>query len=235
MTATDTAIGDDDSLLAAEYVLRLLKPGEEQDFESRLLTDRGLMAAVAGWASRLSGMDDEVAEVVPHRSVKAGLTERLFGAEEKPRSILERLGLWQAVSFASLGLAAFLAWQSLQVPQPAEPVARGPLYVSEIAAEDQSLRILAVYDSDAGRLQVNRTAGQAAPGRALELWAIAGDSAPVSLGVLPEGSGADVPLPAGLRAQVAGLTLAISDEPPGGSPTGQPTGAVLAVGQVTEL
>ena len=34
---------------------------------------------------------------------------------------------------------------------------------------------------------------------------------------------------------IAGLTLAISDEPPGGSPTGQPTGAVLAVGTVTEL
>jgi len=29
--------------------------------------------------------------------------------------------------------------------------------------------------------------------------------------------------------------LAISDEPPGGSPTGAPTGAVLAVGAVTTI
>ena len=38
-----------------------------------------------------------------------------------------------------------------------------------------------------------------------------------------------------LGKSIAQLTLAISDEPPGGSPTGQPTGAVLALGAVTEL
>jgi anti-sigma-K factor RskA len=44
-----------------------------------------------------------------------------------------------------------------------------------------------------------------------------------------------LPLPEALRGTVAGLVLAVSDEPPGGSPTGAPTGAVLAVGQVSAL
>ena len=36
-------------------------------------------------------------------------------------------------------------------------------------------------------------------------------------------------------ASLAGGVLAISDEPDGGSPTGLPTGAVLATGQVLPL
>lgn len=236
MTATDTTPQGNDSLLAAEYVLRLLKPAEERAFETRLLEERPLMAEVAVWTNHFSGMDAEVAEVTPDTHVKKSLQARLFGEEEKAKpSFFERLGLWQAVSFASFGLAAFLAWQTLQVPEPAQQPQRGPLYVSEIAAEDQSLRLVAVYDSDAGQLKINRTAGAAAEGRALELWAIAEGNAPVSLGVLPETPEAGVAIPAELRGGVGALTLAISDEPPGGSPTGAPTGDVLAVGKVTEL
>ena len=224
---------EDDGLLAAEYVLRLLEPEEERAFEARLEDEPELIEQVAAWASRLSGMDVEFAETTPRAAVKADLTERLFGAPERRVPFWQKLGLWQGVSFASILLAGFFAWQVLQ--QDPDAPGRGPLYVSEIAAEDQSLRVLAVYDSDAGELQINRTAGQAASGRALELWAIAEGNAPVSLGVLPEAQTAGVPLPEEFRTQLTSLTLAISDEPPGGSPTGQPTGAVLAVGTVTEL
>jgi anti-sigma-K factor RskA len=55
------------------------------------------------------------------------------------------------------------------------------------------------------------------------------------LGVLPADPTTAVILPEALRADVADLVLAVSDEPPGGSPTGAPTGAVLAVGQVSGL
>lgn len=223
---------DDDSQLAAEYVLRLLPPEEERAFEARLAVEPALMTEVGIWTSHLAGMDGEFGEETPGARVKAALQARLFGDTHHSTPFWQRLGLWQGVSFASLALAAFMTWQSLQVP---EIPARGPLYVSEITAEDQSLRLLAVYDSTAGELQISRTNGEAATGRVLELWAIAEGDAPVSLGVLPEAQTAGVVLPDQLRARVAGLTLAISDEPPGGSPTGQPTGAVLAVGTVVEL
>ena len=223
---------DDDSLLAAEYVLRLLPPDEARAFAERLASEPALRDEVAFWAERLSGLDAEFSEEPPRAAVKETLMARLFG--DTAPSVWQRLGLWQGLSFASLLLAGFFAWQLLQAP-PQEIPGRGPLYVSEIAADDQSLRVLAVYDSDAGELQINRTAGQAASGRVLELWAIAEGAAPVSLGVLPEAQTTGVSLPEQFRAQVADLTLAISDEPPGGSPTGQPTGAVLAVGTVTEL
>lgn len=228
---------EDDDLLAAEYVLRLLSPEDERAFEARLGSDAALMDRVSAWTERLSGMDTEFAEETPRAAIKAELTERLFGAPVQATpstSFWQRLGLWQGLSFASLLVAGFFAWQTMQT-EPAETPGRGPLYVSEIVAEDQSLRVLAVYDSDAGALQINRTDGAAAAGRSLELWAIAEGDAPVSLGILPEGQSADIPLPEEFRATVASLTLAITDEPQGGSPTGDPTGPVVAVGTVTEL
>jgi anti-sigma-K factor RskA len=222
---------DEDSLLAAEYVMRLLDPAEEARVAARLAREPALAEEVAAWQARLAGMDGEVAEAAPRAAVKTGLEQRLFG--QPPRlSFWHRAGLWQAVSLASLAVAAFFAVQTLQLPP--EP-ARAPLFVSEIAAEDQSLRLLAVYDSAAAELRLTRTAGGAAAGRVLQLWAIAGDAAPVSLGVLPDDATVAVILPDDLRAQVGDVVLAVSDEPPGGSPTGAPTGAVLAVGQVSAL
>ena len=234
MTGPDTPDRDDDDLLAAEYVLRLLDTSDEAIFEKRLASEPDLQDRVDAWSTRLSGMDTEFAEETPRAVVKQALMHRLFGEDARPRPFWQRLGLWQGLSFASLLLAGFFAWQLIQTG-PVDAPGRGPLYVSEISAEDQSLRLLAVYDSGSGALQINRTDGQAIPGRVLELWAIAEGDAPVSLGVLPAGVTAAVVLPEPLRPQVAGLTLAISDEPPGGSPTGQPTGAVLAVGTVMEL
>ncbi|WP_146587686.1 anti-sigma factor [Puniceibacterium confluentis] len=224
----------DDGLLAAEYVLRLMPPREESAFEDRLAQEPGLMGYVTFWATRLSGMNDEVAPVAPPSRTRRQLMERLFGPTQR-QTLWQRTGLWQALSFAAVALAAFMALQMLRTPEPTLPGTTAPLLISEIAAEDQSLRVLAVYDPNEQRLTVTRTAGQAALGRALELWAIAEGAAPVSLGVLPDEPRATLALPADLREQVAGLTLAISDEPPGGSTTGAPTGAVLAVGQVTEL
>jgi anti-sigma-K factor RskA len=44
-----------------------------------------------------------------------------------------------------------------------------------------------------------------------------------------------VSIPATLRDAIQTATLVVSDEPPGGSSTGQPTGAVLATGKVHSL
>lgn len=116
----------------------------------------------------------------------------------------------------------------MRPPAPVES-----LYVAEIAGEDDGLRVLVAYDPGQGGLRVERTAGTVPPDRVLELWAIGGDGVPVSLGILPDAG--LVALPEPIRAQIAGLTLAISEEPTGGSPTGAPTGPVRATGQVVEL
>ena len=97
---------------------------------------------------------------------------------------------------------------------------------------EQKYTVDAVYDGADGTLRLTRTDGVAEPGRALELWAIAPDSAPVSLGLLGADAQGRVTLPEALRGEAGAITFAISDEPAGGSPTGAPTGAVLAVGRL---
>lgn len=62
----------------------------------------------------------------------------------------------------------------------------------------------------------------------LELWAIAPGGKPHSLGLLNTQQPTQLALATNMPD--AGFTLAISLEPRGGSPTGQPTGAVLYSG-----
>jgi anti-sigma-K factor RskA len=69
-------------------------------------------------------------------------------------------------------------------------------------------------------------------GRDLELWILPpGAKAPASLGVLPA-SGRRVVLS---RMPAAGTQLMVSVEPPGGSPTGAPTGPVAYAGSLAQL
>lgn len=226
---TATTDGPEDDIRAAEYVLRLLPADEERAFEARAAGDPTLSERVTYWANRLSGLNIHIDPVKPRSAVRRELMQRLFGTDSKP-SFWQRAGLWRSVSFASLVLAGFLGFQAMQ-PSLA------PGLVSEIAAEDDSLRVLAVVIPSTHVIQLTRTAGDPAPGRVFQLWGIPPDgSAPVSLGVLPEGPTASVQVPDPLLAYPAtSLTLAISDEPTGGSPTGAPTGDVLALGEITPL
>ena len=69
------------------------------------------------------------------------------------------------------------------------------------------------------------------PGRAHELWVIPAGGTPSSLGTMAEGRMTHMELAAGLAELLRqGATIAISVEPPGGSPTGAPTGPVIAAG-----
>jgi anti-sigma-K factor RskA len=73
-------------------------------------------------------------------------------------------------------------------------------------------------------------------GRSLELWAIPADGKPISLGVIPAGGSGKVELSETQKALIGKpIALAVSLEPKGGSPTGQPTGPVLYQGALAAL
>jgi anti-sigma-K factor RskA len=74
------------------------------------------------------------------------------------------------------------------------------------------------------------------PARVPELWLIAPGDKPRSLGLVKGEQPVALAIPADLRRFVTDAsTLAISLEPPGGSPTGSPTGPVIAQGKLTAL
>ncbi len=230
---TDTFTPDpNDEMLAAEYALGLLQGDELRRFQLRLASEADLDGRVGFWQERLATLTDEVAATRPSATVKARIDIALFGESSTGTPLLARLAFWRGFSLVSLATAAGLAAFLFLSPTPT-PTA--PVFTAEIAGDASDLRVVAFYQAGWPNVRFRRSEGAATPGRVLELWAIIGDGAPVSVGLLPDGDNGALPVPAGVDLSAGNVTLAISDEPAGGSPTGQPTGDILGAGPVTSL
>jgi len=230
MTTSDDH--SDDVALAGEYVLHLLDAEARRAFEDRLNAEPDLRGLVADWDAHFDPLSSDFEPVAPPALVKSRIEGVLFAQAAKPRW---PLSLWQMVMGAGFAGAVAVA-VLVVVPLTNAPDPFTPSLIAELSAQDQSLLVMASYAPDTGILRIVRQTGSARDGRVLELWLIAdGATAPVSLGVLPEDRAADIILPSDLADDIAGGTLAISDEPTGGSPTGAPTGDVLAAGAVISI
>ncbi|TDL84684.1 anti-sigma factor [Meridianimarinicoccus aquatilis] len=223
-------LSEEDRALAAEYVLRLLEPAEHADFEQRLGFSRELRDEVAMWQAHFGEVaETEVQPIAPRPQAKATLMRSLFEVEKKV-SFWRAAGLWQglaALSFGAVGVMGYLLTTQQEMP--------APLLVGEISAQDDSLRLLVLYDGADGTLRITRTDGVSRPGRVLELWAHGPDDPPQSLGLLDASAQGVVKVPPALRNSPSDLILGISDEPAGGSPTGRPTGEIMAIGSLADL
>jgi anti-sigma-K factor RskA len=90
------------------------------------------------------------------------------------------------------------------------------------------------YDPARSSLYVAPDADFSIPtARAAELWLIPDDGKPRPMGLIDPSKPATMPMPPEFRPLAkAKATLAISIEPLGGSPTGSPTGPVVATGKL---
>ena len=230
-TPPDGIEEDEGRILAAEYALGLLTDTERAEFEARLDVDPDLRADVVAWDQHFASLIlDEVEEVAPSPQVAKRLQTILF----KP----DKQSFWQQIWPYGLGgvVAALVLWLMIDtgLVTPEDGTLRADL-VADLAPtpDGAGLVIRANVDTDRGAVQVVRAAGTPPDGRVFELWLIVGDAAPVSLGLLGEGDSTIIDLPQDVLAVLPGALLAVSDEPPGGSPTGAPTGAVRAAGPLT--
>ncbi len=223
-------MSEKDGMLAAEYALGVLQGEARQAFARRMEEDSALTAAVRQWDEHFVSFADDIAPVQPPRHINAALEKRLFASPLQTQpSIWNSLAFWRGLAMASIAAVITLGAWNLR---PAVEVPAAGL-VAQVAGETNAVKLAAYYDDAKGELRLNRTEGTAVAGRSFELWLIAGKDAPVSLGVLPAEANGSFVVPVSLRAKLKGGTLAISDEPQGGSTTGAPTGAVLATGQLT--
>jgi anti-sigma-K factor RskA len=221
---------DEDDMLAAEYVAGVLPLAERKAFEQRLAGDQSLKAKLRNWEENLSVLTDEVAPVAAPKHVLQKIESRLFANQQVPQGLVQSLMFWRGLSMASLGALAIAATLYLQQPKLIPSSTEN--YVAELSAPGDALKLVAFYDAQKGQIKLNRVVGTPVAGRVFELWLIAGKNLPISLGVLPVNATSTLPLNIELKSKLAGGVLAISDEPLGGSPTGQPTGAVLATGNL---
>lgn len=221
-----------DDLLAAEYVLGVLAADERQIASRRIDTETGFARMVDAWEVHFAPMAAAYAAVEPPASVKAAIDRRLFASSAAAPSA----GLWASLAFwrglAAAAVAALAIYVALPYVSPpaSQPDTR---LVASLAADNSPVKYLAVYDATRHEVGLSLVSGERGAGKDFELWMIEGKNAPVSMGVIPAGQTARMAVSPAVQQKLAqGAVLAVSLEPTGGSPTGQPTGPVVAAGDL---
>jgi anti-sigma-K factor RskA len=234
----------------AEYVLGVLDAAERGALEREMAGDAALRADVANWEARLMPLAEDVRAIVPPARVwtriraDLGLLRGDVGAPR--RGLWNNLDLWRwlgvcasvaAVVLVAVNLNLVRERQAAQAPAaPAAPSASAPAaasyLVATIARTDGVAHWTATVDLRRKEMVVVPAVHPTvAADRSTELWLIPPNAKPIPLGVFPSDQPAKMRLPDEIVARMnSSAVLAVSLEPHGGSPTGQPTGPVLATG-----
>ena len=223
----------DDEGLAAEYVLGTLDSGERATVAARRLRESELDAAISAWETRFAPLLEASPSLAPPadlwgrveaalgRAPVADLTEILRG----------RLARWRALAGGAgalaAGLAAALAF--VLVSRPVTPHE----FVAVLQKSPDEPAFAMTVNIDKLEFSVRPVAASAPEGKSYELWIIAPQQAPKSLGVIDTATG-------GRRlsadpAQVRDATYAVTVEPKGGSPDGKPSGAPVFFGKLVPV
>jgi anti-sigma-K factor RskA len=227
-----------EDLAAAELALGLLEGEERAAALRRMLAEPDFAREVEMWRMQFAQLFD----LWPGVEAPDGLIERIDSSLGGPGAVRRGSRMpWPLLAIASSALAACLLVVIALRPEPRPapvvftqaPVERtGPVLVASI--DDGKAPIAALYDPAKGAMRV-ASAPEVAADRVAELWVIGADGVPHSLGVLARTANAMTVSPVDRARLAAGAVLAISVEPRGGSPTGLPTGPVVAKGALSSV
>ncbi|MFA6117659.1 MAG: anti-sigma factor [Sphingomonas sp.] len=243
--------GDDTpDAAAAELALGILDGEERAVALRRVLAEPGFAQQVDRWRHYLAQLFD----LWPAMPAPAGVLERVEWTIDGPAAMdvptpPNRRFFWPAAagisSVAAAVLLLFIVMRPIErAPRPVQPAAKPiatiaaaspTMLVASIAPVEKGAPVTAIYDPASGALRLTPTA-LADANRSAELWVIGGDGVPHSLGLLRQAGASSLAVNAANRARLAvGATLAVSLEPIGGSPTGLPTGPVVATGALSQV
>ncbi|MGE8189094.1 anti-sigma factor [Pseudomonas sp. NPDC086278] len=213
--------------LAADYAIGLMPGGARRRFEQLLLDDAALRGELAQWQESLASLTQALPEQpVPDR-VWHGITARI---DPQVLHVPEQRPFWNwlrvMAAICTLAVVVFLSvlynrdeprYSATLLTADAQPALKVEAHENYLNVEPLTLAAVT-------------------PEQSLELWAIPADGKPISLGVIPAGGKGRVALSDAQRALIGKpIALAVSLEPKGGSPTGQPTGPVLYQGALAAL
>jgi anti-sigma-K factor RskA len=214
--------------LAADYVSGAMRGGARRRFEGLMAADAALRREVREWEGEIYPLVWSLAPQMPPGRVWRGIQARLPGRASSNWG-WGGLYAWRLLSAA---LALVLAVGLTLYPQQVDRAARAQLMA--VLQTSQARAVLVVRAGPDGVLHVRTLEDLAAvsDGRAMELWVLPPGQKPRSAGLLATNGATALARPAGLTTVDQ---LAVSLEPPGGSPTGQPTGPVVMTGKLLEL
>jgi anti-sigma-K factor RskA len=252
-TTTDT--NGHEKLRGAEYVLGVLDAEQRREVERQLLDDPELAAAVEVWQERLAPLAEEIAATQPAAYVWPRILAELgLGGSVMARSAPEptasgglwnNLRLWHWIGIGASTVAAACLVLLVTLPRPTPSPAPTPVQTAStpppttfmVAKIEQNNGIAgwtATMDVTHHRMILVPATPQAiADNRSTQLWLIPPGHKPISVGVFTPDKTNSMDLPLTLVKQLSDKALlAVSLEPKGGSPTGQPTGPVIAKGSI---
>jgi anti-sigma-K factor RskA len=241
MTSSDQNQGGraHDEIVAGEYVLGVLSIEARRRVEQRMTTDRAFAEIVARWQTDLASFNDEYEDVIPPAYVLGQIERRLFGARESTfparRGLWHSVVFWRSLSFGASAIALVAIVSAGGLIPATTTMTKSPL-VAELSAPGSNVSLLASFDAASGHMRIVPVAAGRPRQNSLELWLVPGSGNPLSLGVFQPEADGEIVIPADLRGNIGeGATLAVTLEPFGGSPTGLPTGPVVASGAARRL
>ena len=226
------------SALASEYVLGTMRGGARRRFAAYLDADPALRAEVARWEIHLMPLNERLQPVTPHTRVWEKIEARI-GISKAGRPVEKKsVGLWESIAFwRNLGLGASAVAAGLLATLLAlKPIESSPMLTAVLAEDNNTARVF-IEQPKSGLLMVKMvTPWKTMNGMALQLWVVPKDGAPRSLGLINDTGETRLALPSMDETLSGGLVFAISKEPPGGSPTGQPSpGSVMCKGAIARM
>jgi len=234
-----TPLDEHPELRYAEYVLGVLDALARAEVEREIASSDAAAGAVEFWRRRLLPLAAEIESREPPAQVWLRIRTTLqldAPAHWQPRparaGVRESLRFWQRLTLATSVLAAVCVVALVLIVRRPAPTL--PYMASTLAQTDGRIGWTATMDIEKARLIIVPAAPPTlATGRAPELWLIPKGAKPIPLGMISAGRPVTLILAPTLQDRVGPTAvLAVSVEPPGGSPTGQPTGPVIATGAV---
>ena len=218
---------------AAELALGVLDGAERAGALRRMIAEPEFARDVERWRDHFASLFAGVAEVTAPDGLFEKITARIGGTNAVVP--IRRPNPWKPAALAA-SVAALLMTAVALRPVDVAPVAipTAPM-IAAMALTDTTTSQPALYDADTG--QVKMPGPMPIPaGRSAQLWVIEGDAAPKPLGTFRAVGAGSYVAEARMGAVIKpGTVLAISIEPMGGSPTGAPTGPVIASGLLTKV
>ncbi|THD81326.1 MAG: hypothetical protein E7812_04825 [Phenylobacterium sp.] len=223
---------------AAEHALGVLSGAERAQAEAQMARDPGFAADVESWRNRLAPLLDGIAAVAAPAQVWPRI-ERALPANDNAGS----LRFWRGATLGSLGLAAASLVVAVMLanrpPIVLQPPAPPPILNASLTSQASGQPMfVAAYDPARHALIITSLVPPGGdPRHVHQLWLIPADGKPHSLGMIAPGTSKSMPMPAPMAPMLQpGATLAISVEPPGGSPNRDaPSGPIAATGKLSKI
>ena len=226
--------GEERRVAVAEYVLGLGSASDRAAMARAIETVPALADEVRFWEARFAAFNGDYAPVDPPSGLLDRVEKRLFSRAPKA-PWYDSLRVWRSLAAAAAAVAVLAVGLNLFTPAPRLPADTAQL-VAALQPVEGDVSFIARYDSAAGVLRVNGTGASAGAGSDYELWFIAGEDAPISMGVVSVAEGQAIAVDETLRDRlVQDITLAVTREIAGGSPTGAPQGPIVAAGPVAAI